>query len=238
MECDFCQIRSAVGRCEETNKLVCEECSIGCYKCGKRIAVTAGHETKSGHVYCTTCFKERAARKSGRDPNAMAAGGGLIQDDVVRRPKGGEEAPPEEVFDEEMVLAKWKPPAPWKMSLYLALVALAMCVFFVVFPSFSVIPLGSRNIPLGLVAIFLAVVGALWAVVGVVAEQFAEDKSRSFIGLGLAVLAAVAGIVVAMRPIPLSDAEAELRGGDRPPQFNSEAEREAWRQQFLQGGRE
>jgi hypothetical protein len=242
VECQVCQVRSAIGRCEESNKLVCEECSTGCYRCGKRIAVTAGHQTRSGHLYCTPCYKERADRKAARvrqdEPNENM---GLIQDQVAPRPGRAVPGEPPDQEVDEVILSQWEPPAPWKMSLYLALAAILLSFFFMFFPDYRTIPLsggGTKSyIPLGLLGILLSVIGAVWAVIGLTNVRFIEQRTQTIIGLVLTLIAGVMAISVT-KPPPLSDAESALTGSATPRQFGSEAEREQWRQNFLGGQRQ
>jgi hypothetical protein len=238
VECQVCQVRSAIGRCEESNKLVCEECSTGCYRCGKRIAVTAGHQTKSGHLYCTPCYKERADRKAGR--SRQAEGGenlGLIDDEpqVARRP-GAPEAEQEEAV-EETVLSRWEPPAPWKMSLYLAGAAILLSLFFMFFPGYRTISFGAtaavRYIPLGLFGLLLAAMAVAWSVIGLLGQRFLEQRTYSFIGLFAAIVAGILSIAVTKPPV-VSDLDA-IPGSAQSRQFTSDTEREQYRNQFLSG---
>lgn len=234
VECQICQIRSAVGRCDETNQLVCEECSVACYRCGKRMATTAGHQTKSGHIYCTPCFQARAAKRAGHEAPVAQ---GLIPDEGPVAARGPAGTAPVAEIEEEAVLARWEPPAPWKMSLYLGLVGIALAVFFMLFPGYRSLPLTNGNyIPLGLVGLLLGAIGVVWAVIGLMSPRFVDTRTRNYVGLGIAVVAAILSLTV-MQPPPMSSAEAELRGGNRPRQFQNDAERAQWRQKFLGGQR-
>lgn len=232
MECQVCNIRSAVGACEESQMLICEECSVPCYKCGKRIANTKGHVTKSGHIYCTPCFKERAARRSGRDVSreeAKPARGGLI-------PEG--DAKEAEVVEEEAVLSKFRGVEPWKLSLYGGAASLLMMLFFVFFPSYrGVRTPGEGYFPIFvLLALIPAVAGLGWAAAAFLSKQseFDPSRNRALIGVALAIGAFVTS-AFAMQAPPLPPELQMLRGdGD---QTRTDQERQERRQRFLGGNR-
>ena len=212
---------------------------MGCYHCAKRIAVTAGHQTKSGHLYCTPCYQERAARRASREQRKEGEGAvGLIDDAAPRRSTHEPQAEPEQAVDEEAILSRWEPPAPWKMSLLLGLTGILLSVFFMVFPGYRAIPISAGStiayLPLGLVGLFLAGIGILWAMIGLMSLQYIEQRSRSIMGLVLAIVAGVMAVFVT-KPPPMSSTQAELRGNAQERQFGSEAERAAWRQRFLGG---
>lgn len=233
MECEVCKVRSAVGRCEDTQVLVCEECSTGCYGCGKLVVASKAKITKSGHAYCGACYEKRAARKAGRLQEAQAGAAAGTQKGLI--PTGGEQAGEEgEGVDEIVVLSKWTAPPPWKMSAMLAGVGLAVMLILLAFPSLAVIPLGSGFVYTAVPLLFIPALAIVWAVIGFVSKEHYFDRSKCYLGIGLAVVAIVLSFLT-MNP-PAASLDKEMLQGARPAGMTPE-QREEWRQRMLSGQR-
>lgn len=234
MECEVCKVRSAVGRCEDTQVLVCEECSTGCYGCGKLVVASKAKITKSGHAYCGACYEKRAARKAGRQPEAQAGASAGAQKGLI--PTGGEQAAEDaEGVEEIVVLSKWTAPPPWKMSAMLAGVGLAVMLILLAFPSLAVIPLGSNFVYTAVPLLFIPGLAIVWAVIGLVSKEHYFDRSKCYLGIGIAAVAIVLSLFT-MNP-PAASLEKELLQGSRPTGMTNE-QREEWRQKMLSGQRD
>lgn len=232
VECEVCKVRSAVGRCEDTHALVCEECSTGCYSCGKLVVASKAKITKSGHAYCGACYEKRAARKAGRQQQSEQ--GSAVQQGAVA--PGTNQAEGEAEGQEEVVvLSKWTAPPPWKMSAILAGVALVVMVLLLVFPSVAVIPLGSSYVYTAVPLLFIPILAVVWAIIGLVSREHYYERPRCYIGMGLAVLAFVVAVFT-MKP-PAASIEQELLRGNRQTDMTPE-QRAEWRQRMLSGQRD
>src|SRR5690606_3190393 len=100
MECTLCNIRSAVGTCNDCHTMVCEECGVQCEHCGKWACPQHVYMTSSGKTLCLPCQEERRARRAaasrraeGHDTPAPGFG-----DDAVLTPEA------QELEDEHVVL--------------------------------------------------------------------------------------------------------------------------------------
>ena len=58
MECSICNSRSSIGYCPDCQKLLCEECGVGCAQCG--ILLCEDHRIRVGEgiYYCKRCVKK------------------------------------------------------------------------------------------------------------------------------------------------------------------------------------
>lgn len=234
MECQVCNIRSAIGVCEESQQMICEECSIPCYSCGKRIASNKGHVTKNGHVYCTPCFRERAARRGQRAQQRE-------EEASAERARPGappDQAEEEEVFDETMVISRWRTRPPWQWSLILGAAAILAMGLFIVFPSMRVgVRVGNVFLPVASLLLVLPIMALAWGLIGLLGREYAQDPNRNRVFMGLALAVVAFGMAFfALQPPPLPPEMQELTRSR--PQFQSEQERAEWRARFLQGERE
>jgi len=230
VECDVCKVRSAVGQCEESNVLVCEECSTTCSQCGKRIASSKGHISKSGNVYGGSCHEERAARRAARHHRREAVeepgpGGGLI-------PVGTGGPPDDEVLEEEAVLSQWRTAAPWKWSLGFGILGIVLMIVFIAFPSIRGIRLSANfYFPFAVLMLIIPIFALVWAYIGYRNRQFTDDANRGIYGAALAVVTIVLAFWASQSPPPPEELLAIEGTRDEAGDVQQ------WRQEFLQDRR-
>ena len=185
MECSVCKVRSAVGGCAVCQAMLCEECGIPCAVCGKLVCPEHLQETRSGRRLCTKCFDQREARREQR----KAVAEGRAEEPVTA-------AQEEELEEEGVVLAGRPAPEPWQWSFYVAIGAIAIALIMLIFPSLRRISLGPTGyIPMPLVLVFIPAISIIWAIVGLTSEKYYDDRSKCFVGLGLALVGVLLGVV-------------------------------------------
>lgn len=183
MECQTCNVKSSVGFCVTCKSMLCEECGIKCDEC-KRLACRAHiQRTGSGKQLCLTCYelrreKKREKRGDAGDTSFAALSGA---------PKPAEA--PDETPDEEIVLGKWQPPPPWKISIYTASIGLAATIFITVIPALRKIILpGGDYIATPYILVLIPVMALLWAAVGFYQEKYIQERMRSLPGVVIAII--------------------------------------------------
>lgn len=193
MECAVCDTRSSVSFCCDCSKLLCEQCGTVCARCEKMICPEHVHVTPHGRRLCTACMKERDTKRHHRRKRETPD----EESSAFEETPGSDRAVPEEEESEERVLGQWEPTPPWKLSLIAACVAAAVGLAVLVLPWFAGVLQPWTSIIVGLVAV-LAIV---WAIVGLTGERYIDDRSKSFYGLGVAVVALIlAGMAAAAHP--------------------------------------
>lgn len=228
MDCGVCQIRGSVGFCVVCRTLLCEECGTGCSTCGKLLCGEHIERSRSGRVLCPGCLEERKTQRV-RTRRAVA------EESARERAEGRRVKDEEEVEYEERVLvaSAHVPPAPWKLSLFAAVVGVAATLVILIFPSFRRIPLldmGYLSAPY-LFLIFPAL-AIFWAVVGLRKQANAGERSRCFIGLGLAGVTVVLAFVAAVTD-PAGRTGADALGAGQRPEHMTEEDLTEWRRQVL-----
>lgn len=236
VECKICEVRSSVGYCVECRALLCETCGVPCEQCRKISCPTHTHTTRSGKVLCAGCYAERRAKRE------------AVKAEVVHRQHArhgepgdtslaGLEAAPEaegEVRDEALVAsARGAAVQPWQMSLYIALVGIALGIALILFPSIRHVAFGARTYSIGYIVFVFVVLSAVWAWIGLRNEEYYRDRIKCFYGVGACIVCALVGVVTVSRP-PVTEerpvsATVELRRGDETAE-----ELEEWRQRALQ----
>ena len=204
MECAVCEVRSSMGYCCDCSKLLCEQCGVSCDRCNRMICPDHTHVTPHGRRLCTTCMKERDAKRKQRRQTPVEAEAeestSFQQLSAITpkpRPRPGEAPEEGEEEEEGRVLGEYVPTPPWKLSLMASSTAAFVALLLLVVPWFTGLmqPLSS------IVAALVAVLGIIWAVVGLTREEHFEDRPKCFYGLGMAVLALVlAGAAATVHP--------------------------------------
>lgn len=209
MECAVCQVRSSVGYCAECQTLLCDECGIHCTNCGKMVCSKHVHETRSHKRLCPACMEERKARAAERAAAAEAAADMEADGTSLE----ALEAPPVgEVSEEALVASVRKPPPPWKLSAITAGVGVVVMVVLLIFPYLRRIDLPGFGgvVPTPYLLMVIPTLAIVWSLIGFIGASYRMDRSKTFIGFGLAVLCIVLG-VVAVRTDPAREAEAKAR---------------------------
>ncbi|MBI4559536.1 MAG: hypothetical protein HY706_18260 [Candidatus Hydrogenedentes bacterium] len=224
MECALCNVRSSVGYCIECQVLLCEECSAKCENCQKLLCPDHKHETRGGRVLCVECYEERKQRRAERRV-AVAADS--------EKDHAAEEVPEGEVGDEALVASVRKPPPPWKLSLYSAAAGIAAILIILVLPSLRRITLvGSSYLPTPYILLPIPIFAIFWAAIGLYHKDYQEDRPRSWIGLGLAVVTILLAFVARWTD-PALQAEEEVRQQQEKRLHMNVEERTEWRQNML-----
>ncbi|MBX7254750.1 MAG: hypothetical protein K1Y02_00215 [Candidatus Hydrogenedentes bacterium] len=223
MECLVCQIRSSVGFCAECQGLLCETCGVPCEQCGSPSCPTHIHETRSGRKLCIKCYEDRQAKRA----QAKAAAERAHDDEAVPA-----QVTPE-VAEVALVGSARKMPQPWQVSLYIASAGLLAVLLMFVFPSFRRIPLGPTSyIPTPYVMLLIPLIAVVWATVGIIRVEFFRDRSKCFIGIGLAVLTLILS-VVAVRTDPAAAAQAQVKSMEEVRKQMTPDQLKDWRERTL-----
>ena len=232
MECTLCNIRSAIGTCNDCHTMVCEECGVQCEHCGKWACPQHVYMTSSGKTLCLPCQEERRARHAAARRRAE----GHDTPEPAFAPDGM--TPPEEqVFEEEHAVLTGsvrQPPPPWKLSLYTAVLALALVGIVFVFPGLRRIPLtGDTYLPTPYVLLIIPIIAVFWGILGYMREEMLSDRNRSMMGIGLAIVATVL-MFVAVQTDPARIEELRVLQEQQARQNMTPAQREQWRRERLQ----
>lgn len=245
MECQVCKTRSSVGYCEETRDLVCEVCSVSCYKCGKLLRKDVAHKSeRSGHLYCAACWEEREARRGNRKSAATAEGGTSFEALMGGAPDEDPEAAAiaqkalegEDEDGERRVLtaSAWRPPPPWKLSFQAAFLGLAAILFVYLFPSFYRVQLpGGGEILTPYILLVVPTLAIVWGVVGIMSMDYMADKTRCAVGIFVGCLTA-ALCLAALRTDPAEKATADLVQTQYLRDSMTEDQLRAWRETVLE----
>ena len=185
MECSVCNERSEVDTCAECRMLLCEVCGAICEQCKKMVCPEHKHLTHKGRVMCLTCHTEREARhpkKSSKHEAAPPEGTSLNE----------LEAPMGEIAYEALSASARQPPPPWRMSLYTGLAAVALALLLLVFDGMRTasMPWGS-TFATPYCVLIISLFAVFWSVRGMINEEFREDFSKCFFGLGIALVASI-----------------------------------------------
>lgn len=230
MECHVCEVRSSVGYCVECQQLLCETCGVPCDNCGKISCAEHIHETRGGRSLCISCYEER--REKREQQKKAAADERASKKDTSLAGLQGEAEGEEEIDQEALVLSARRPIQPWLMSVYIALGAIVVALLMFLIPGLRRIPLGGGNFfPSTYVVLIIPILAIVWAAVGLFKEDYYEDRSKCFLGIGLALVASVLTFVamwtdVAARAKSEADTENVREG-------MSEQQLEQWREQTL-----
>ena len=203
MECAICQVRSSVGYCAECQMLLCDECGIHCTKCGKLVCPQHVQETRSHKQLCSDCMADRKARAAERQAALDAAEDGTSMEALQA----------EEVIDDEALVGSVRqPPPPWKLSAITGGVGILVMVTLLLFPSLRHVDMPGTGSLLYIpyVLMIVPVIAIVWSVVGFVGADYQADRSKAGIGLALAVVCIVLG-VVAVRTDPARTAAEKAR---------------------------
>lgn len=184
MECTVCGVRSAVDSCLACSTLLCEECGAVCEQCQKRVCPDHAKQSRSGKVYCETCFEEREERRRKRreGSGAAEAAGGATSFEALE--KTGE--------DEDFTVltaSAQRGIEPWKMSLYVALLGLALIGLTFVIPAlrgFSTS--GGTYVPIPYFFVIVPGVAFVWGCVGLFNRDYIHEKVRNVPGILVALL--------------------------------------------------
>lgn len=222
MECAVCNLRSSEGICVECEKLLCDECGIHCEQCGKIACPDHVHTTSSGRVLCVKCQADRVARRQKRKEELET---GAAYD----------AAQDQEEEEEPIVLAASarEPVAPWKLSLYGAILGAAVMLVLLIFPGLRRFELAAgRYLPTPLVLMIVPAFAVLWAVVSLSREKYAKDRSKAMAGIAVALATVVLG-AVAVYTDPARAEELRAAQEQTERENMSPAELEQWRQERL-----
>jgi hypothetical protein len=240
MECQSCNVKSSVGFCSTCKMMLCEACGIACMQCGRLCCKEHVQRSSSGKRYCMACYEARRAEKrserSARDRRADADSvpGGTS---FAALTAGVEGTPPakaraEEIPEEELVLGKWEPPAPWKLCLYTAVIGLVATVVISMFPGLRKIILpGGGYIPTPYFLLIIPVFALFWAAVGIYQEKFFTDRLRVLPGVGLALFNVLVSIGVVQIDVKLPSVETTQEKDSRAAM--DEKKLETWRDNML-----
>lgn len=188
MDCFVCATRSAVESCSQCQALLCELCSIKCDQCGKVVCPEHSHKTHSGKLLCMPCQQKRKARKA----QMKAAAEHRLDDDLPALHDEEGEDPEAHVLTASVK----KTMAPWEISAYIGGLGLALMLVVLIFSGWRRFPLpwgGFFYTPLFFMLVPLMAV--FWSVIGLKKEEYADDRPRCYVGLGMAVLACILGIL-------------------------------------------
>lgn len=231
MECTLCNIRSAIGTCNECHTMVCEECGVQCEHCGKWACPQHVYMTSSGKTLCLPCQEERRARHAAARRRAEGHETPIPGADIE-----GMLTPEEQELEEEQAVltaSVRQPPPPWKLSLYTAVVALILVGAVFIFPGLRRIPLaGGSYLPTPYVLLIVPIIAIFWGVLGFIREEMQSDRNRSIAGVGLAIVAAVL-MFVAVQTDPARVAEQRAMQDMQQRENMTPAERAAWRKEKL-----
>ena len=231
MECTLCNVRSAIGTCNECHTMVCEECGVQCEHCGKWACPQHVYMTSSGKTLCLPCQEERrarhaAARRRAEGGYETPAPGGAV-DTPVEQPAVEEEEP-------ILTASVRQPPPPWKLSMYTAGVALALWAVVFVFPGLRRIPsFGDGHLATPYILMIVPLIAVFWGVVGYMREELQSERNRSMIGVGMAILASIL-LVVAVQTDPARAEEQRALEDQQERQNMTPAELEQWKKERLQ----
>ncbi|HIJ65755.1 MAG TPA: hypothetical protein HPP77_07360 [Candidatus Hydrogenedentes bacterium] len=223
MECDVCHTRSSAGYCAECNKLLCEECAVTCSRCGSLVCPDHMHETRSGRLLCAECVRERQERRS----KYQAAKAAVAADEEAAV---ADEAEAEEEV-EVLTASAAKVISPWTLSVSAGGAALVIVVVAIFFPYFRVVSFGWTSA----LVIMVAVGGAFWGVVGLIFPRYYEDRSRSLLGVVLAVAALGCAVFGIAREAKVALEEKALREAGPRAYLKSDAERKEYKDTILRG---
>lgn len=231
MECTLCNIRSAIGTCNECHTMVCEECGVQCEHCGKWACPQHVYMTSSGKTLCLPCQEERRAR------HAAARRRGEAYETPAPRPGVEGVGTPEEleVEEEEAILTASvrQPPPPWKLSLYTAGLALVLVAIVFIFPTLRRIPMpGGAFLPTPYVLLIIPIIAVFWGILGYMREEMLSDRNRSMIGIALAIVASIL-MFVAVQTDPARSAEIQAQEELDARKNMTPAELKEWREQRL-----
>jgi hypothetical protein len=187
MDCLVCNTRSAVESCAICHTLLCEVCAAKCEMCGKQVCPEHVHKTHSGRNVCLPCQEKRVAARHGREAGAQKP-----EKDAEAAAAAAAGAQEQEAEWEVLTESVRKPPPPWKLSLYVACAGVALAILLFIFPSLCRIMLpGGRYLPTSYALLIVPAMALFWGVVGMFGKEYQGDRPRCFIGMGVALLAAV-----------------------------------------------
>jgi len=147
------------------------------------------HKTHGGRNLCVRCYEARKAHKDKRKAGAEEAA--ALEGTSLEALEGGSQEE-EAIGDEALVASIRKPPPPWKLSLYSACTGAALVLIILLLPGLRRIPLpGGGSFPTPYFFLIPPLIAVFWSVTGLVREDYREERSRCFIGLGLALVTCV-----------------------------------------------
>lgn len=231
MECTICNIRSAVGTCNDCRTMVCEECGVQCDHCGKWACPQHVYMTSSGKTLCLPCQEERRARRAAAKRRAEG-----YETPIPGAPAEGMITPAEQEVEEEQAIltaSVRQPPPPWKLSLYTAALALVLVGILFVFPGLRRIPFGTAHLATPYLLMIIPIIAVFWGVLGMMREEMQAERNRSLMGIGLAIAAAVL-MVIAVQTDPARLEEQRALAEQQMRQNMTPAELEQWRRDRLE----
>jgi hypothetical protein len=224
MDCSVCGIRSAVGSCAECHAPLCEECGIICDECGAMVCPKHAHKTRSGKQLCTSCYEERKARRAKRRASeSVEEAEGVLT--AGREEEAGEE--------EILTVSMRQPPPPWKLSLYSALLGVAVILLLLIFPSLRNVALsGETLLAVPYLVLIIPAIAIFWGIVGLVGAQYYENRQKNLYGILISVVVIVL-CVVAVRTDPARLARLEAQREQEARSNMGTGELGEWRQDVL-----
>ncbi len=223
MDCLVCNSRSAVESCVICHILLCEVCGSKCEKCGHVACSEHVHVTHSGKVLCRTCQEKRVAAHKAHHQDEQAA------EDEMGQPFVAEE----EIERPVLTASVRKPPPPWKMSLYVAIAGIVLALIMLALPSLRRFALPSGGFfPTPYLLMIIPAVAIFWGALGAYAKEYAEDRLRCLMGIGIAALACLL-LLVAVYTDPARLAEAEAARIQSTREKMTPQQLEQWRNEKL-----
>jgi len=231
MECSVCDIRGAVQACSYCNAQICEVCGIKCQRCGKPVCPAHVYTTHSGRKICLACQEERKAKRARMKAAAEQAEAAEFADSppaaALQHDSGLSE-------DEALTASVRKPPPPWKLSLYAAVVGFIAVLVLFMAPGLRQIPVpGGAAFPTPYILLVIPVAALVWGVVGLVNEEYREDRTQCVAGVLLAVAAATL-MLVAVATDPAKKAAEEAANAQMKRTKMTPQELENWRNEKLE----
>jgi hypothetical protein len=227
MDCQICNVRSSVGYCVECQKILCESCGVACENCNKLSCPDHIHETSTGRALCKGCYEERREkRKQMKAAHAKKSGGDTSLEGLdAEAIEGGD------VGDEALVISARRPLQPWQMSLYIAIGGIVIALLALAIPALRRIPTGGDSyFPSSYLFLIIPVLGIIWAFVGLIKEDYYEDRTKCFYGLGTSVVAVILTVLAIVMDPGQSQTDTGLE--DVRPNM-TEDELQQWREDTL-----
>lgn len=229
MECSVCDLRGAVQACSHCHAQICEVCGITCQRCGKPVCPAHVYTTHSGRKICLDCQAERKAKRARLKAMAEQAEGGEFADApaVLASDSGLSE-------DEALTASVRKPPPPWKLSLYTAVVGFVAVLVLFLAPGLRQIPVpGGVGFPTPYILMIIPAAALVWGAVGLLNEEYREDRPQCVAGLLLA-FAAAALMLVAVATDPARKAAEDAANAQMRRIKMTPGELENWRNEKLE----
>jgi len=227
MECTVCGVRSAVDSCAVCSTLLCEECGAVCEQCQKRVCPDHTKQSRSGKIFCETCYEEREERRRRRREGAAAdeAGSGTSLEAL-------DHAGEEEDFT-VLTASAQRGIEPWKMSIYVALFGVLLIGLTFLIPAlrgFSTS--GGTYVPIPYFFVIVPLIALIWGCVGLFGRAYLHEKVRNLPGIALALIA-IGLAYLSVQTDPARQAAIETQQNLDQRQQMTPEELQEWRREQL-----